>query len=147
MRNLLLIFIVSAVSACSVLDPDVPTINQNNQDGLLTEDIELFLPDATLEEAQDGVKPVEADFTINNAGNEVDENMFLELTNLSQNASSWHWDFGNGQTSTERNPKFSYPIHGIYPITLTVKDKWGNSHSTTKEILVLCVFGGGGHEE
>ena len=34
--------------------------------------------------------------------------------------STWAWDFGDGQTSTEQNPVHQYAQTGIYPVTLTI---------------------------
>ncbi|HMM11183.1 MAG TPA: choice-of-anchor J domain-containing protein [Bacteroidales bacterium] len=44
----------------------------------------------------------------------------VELTNKSLNATSYLWDFGNGETSTEENPTVYYYQSGQYTITLTV---------------------------
>lgn len=44
----------------------------------------------------------------------------VELTNKSLNATSYLWNFGNGQTSTEENPTVYYYQSGQYNITLTV---------------------------
>jgi PKD repeat protein len=41
------------------------------------------------------------------------------LTNLSLNATSYLWDFGNGQTSTEMNPAVQYDTIGTFTVTLT----------------------------
>ena len=38
--------------------------------------------------------------------------------NKSQNATKFHWDFGNGNTSDEKNPVFVYALAGNYTITL-----------------------------
>lgn len=35
---------------------------------------------------------------------------------------SWHWDFGDGATSTERNPSHQYQSEGNYEICLTVSN-------------------------
>ncbi|MBK6266028.1 PKD domain-containing protein [Marivirga sp. S37H4] len=42
----------------------------------------------------------------------------VNFVNASENAESWLWDFGNGQTSTVKNPKITFEP-GIYSITLT----------------------------
>ena len=41
------------------------------------------------------------------------------------NIISYHWDFGDGTTSTEQNPAHFYNQKGIYPVTLTVVDVKG----------------------
>lgn len=35
-------------------------------------------------------------------------------------AKSYAWDFGDGETSTEKNPTHVFPVKGTYPITVTV---------------------------
>lgn len=37
------------------------------------------------------------------------------------------WNFGDGKTSTEQNPKYKYKETGVYSATLTVTDSLGNS--------------------
>jgi len=49
---------------------------------------------------------------------------------------SWYWEFGDGETSTEQNPKHMYPDDGTYLINLTVTDDDGATNKTTKIILV-----------
>ena len=50
------------------------------------------------------------------------------LTNNSSNATSYQWNFGDGTTSTEKNPTHRYNGKGVYKITLTAKN---NSKSNT----------------
>lgn len=51
---------------------------------------------------------------------------------------SWFWDFGDGNTSTEQNPKHQFPVKGTYNITLTVTDSYdGTTDNITKSITVL----------
>ena len=49
---------------------------------------------------------------------------------------SYHWDFGDGTTSTEQNPKHAYDHHGNYTATFTVTDADGNSSSDTASVVV-----------
>ena len=58
-----------------------------------------------------------ASFTTNNNGCEGP----CEITfiNQSLNASSYHWDFGDGQTSTAIHPQHVYQSAGSYTVTLT----------------------------
>ncbi|NLX72156.1 MAG: PKD domain-containing protein [Bacteroidales bacterium] len=39
---------------------------------------------------------------------------------LSTNAVSWWWDFGDGMLSEERNPSYEYREEGVYDVALTV---------------------------
>ncbi|MDY0143450.1 MAG: FISUMP domain-containing protein [Bacteroidales bacterium] len=42
------------------------------------------------------------------------------FTDLSEiNATTWHWDFGDGNTSTEQNPTHTYQTEGVFTVSLT----------------------------
>jgi hypothetical protein len=45
----------------------------------------------------------------------------LAFTNLSVNADTYSWDFGDGATSTVTNPTHVYPSNGNFSVTLTAK--------------------------
>ncbi|MEO0724788.1 MAG: PKD domain-containing protein, partial [Bacteroidota bacterium] len=45
------------------------------------------------------------------------------ITNLSQNATGYFWDFGNGETSMEENPSVTYDEPGTYTITLSATNE------------------------
>ncbi len=49
---------------------------------------------------------------------------------------SWHWNFGDGTTSTSRNPTHSYDDDGRYTVVLTVTDNDGGQDSKSKSITV-----------
>lgn len=54
----------------------------------------------------------------------------VTFTNESLNAAGYHWDFGNGQTSTEKDPTVQFDTPGLYYVTLTctpVNDVYYNS--------------------
>lgn len=52
---------------------------------------------------------------------------------------SYHWDFGDGSAaSTEKSPQHSYAAAGTYPVTLTVTDSLGGSHSATVQLKVAA---------
>jgi PKD repeat protein len=46
----------------------------------------------------------------------------VQFQNMSENAISYLWDFGDGNTSTEANPSYTYTTNGVYNITLTAFD-------------------------
>jgi parallel beta-helix repeat protein len=49
---------------------------------------------------------------------------------------SWHWDFGNGETSIEQNPIYTYENAGNYTVILTVTDDKGNTTEDTTWALI-----------
>ena len=49
---------------------------------------------------------------------------------------SWNWDFGDGETSTEENPIHLYDEEGPYTVTLTVESDFGCTNTTTIDILM-----------
>ena len=52
---------------------------------------------------------------------------FTDLTQSDTNIMTWNWDLGNGSTSTQQNPTFTYNGNGTthYDIVLTVTDTFG----------------------
>ena len=53
-----------------------------------------------------------------------------QLTNTSTDATSYFWDFGDGNTSTDPNPTHVYADTGDYVITLTVTGPCGTDMTT-----------------
>jgi len=62
--------------------------------------------------------PVSVSFTADKT-NSCAAPLTVQFTNNSQNATSYLWDFGDGNTSTEQNPSHDYAALGVYDITLT----------------------------
>lgn len=50
---------------------------------------------------------------------QFDINQEIQFTNASEDAETFTWSFGDGTTSTEKNPKKTYTDPGIYTVTLT----------------------------
>jgi hypothetical protein len=50
---------------------------------------------------------------------------------------SWAWDFGDGSTSTERNPVHTYAVRGDYTVTLTVTDSQGLTGTRSQVVSAL----------
>lgn len=57
-------------------------------------------------------------------------NLSVQFNDLSTgNPSSWSWDFGDNQTSTEQNPSHNYTSTGNYTVSLTATNVVGNNTS------------------
>ena len=60
----------------------------------------------------------------------------IQFTDLSQNATGWCWDFGDGNNSTQRNPVHEYTDPGIYSVNLTASNENGtDSRLTTITVM------------
>jgi gliding motility-associated-like protein len=77
---------------------------------------------------------VNADFTI--TPSEGTAPLSTTITNLSQNATSYDWNFGNGFTSIETNPSVSYPYEGTYMVWLIATSSLGCTDSVHKIVIV-----------
>jgi PKD repeat protein len=57
----------------------------------------------------------------------------------SYNPTSWAWDFGDNETSTEQNPVHTYEKAGNYTVTLTVTNNYGSDTETRTESFETLV--------
>ncbi len=64
----------------------------------------------------------------------------ISFSNLSTDAVSFIWDFGDGTTSTNINPTHIYNIPGYYDVTLIATSGMG-CNDTTKKIAYIAVPG------
>ena len=71
-----------------------------------------------------------ADFSLDDLTPGIDQT--IEFLSLSGGATpmQYRWDFGDGTTSTDRNPTHQYPEIGTYEVTLTVENAFGIEEST-----------------
>lgn len=60
----------------------------------------------------------------------------ITFTNISNDAESYSWDFGNGEMSTLVNPVITYSENGTYTVRLTAYDQNGNS-STFEDTFII----------
>lgn len=69
---------------------------------------------------------------------DVSETNFLEVsfTNFSKNATSYTWDFGDGETSSEENPTHVYDATGSYTVKLTAENSSGASADFSQDITL-----------
>jgi len=68
--------------------------------------------------------PIIANFTQQPIGSDPGSFSFSDTS--SGNVAKWFWDFGDGTTSTERNPQHEYAAPGCYQVSLAVTDFYGN---------------------
>ncbi len=59
------------------------------------------------------------------------------FTDLSQAASSWLWNFGDGGTSTEENPTYTYNTMGVYTVTLTATNEFGSDIKVKTDYITV----------
>ncbi|WP_095644615.1 PKD domain-containing protein, partial [Methanosarcina spelaei] len=50
----------------------------------------------------------------------------VQFTDLSENATDWTWDFGDGSSAAEQNPVHTYTSAGSYTVNLTVSNADGS---------------------
>jgi len=48
---------------------------------------------------------------------------------------SWHWNFGDGTTSTAQNPFHTYTKEGIFTVSLDTMNRYGEGHSTRAGLI------------
>jgi len=99
-------------------------------DVLVTKENEVINPDFYAD-VLFGDKPLEVQF-------------FDETTSLSDSITSWYWDFGDGETSSQSSPVHSYTEIGKKTVKLTVTDKFGFT-ATQKKYNYIDVASGGGN--
>lgn len=84
------------------------------------------------------IKPPVANFAFTPANPKAGQT--VQFTDQSTDADgtiqAWAWEFGDGTTSTERNPQHQYAKDGTYTVKLTVTDNDGLSHTASKQITV-----------
>ncbi len=73
-----------------------------------------------------------------------DINYEVRFTNTSIRAAGFHWDFGNGNTSSEENPVEVFTEDGVYEVTLTITPEnelhYNNLIKTERMSLVSTLF-------
>ncbi len=81
--------------------------------------------------------PPTANFTGSPTSGEVP--LTVNFTDQSTGATSWSWDFGDTETSSQQNPSHQYADAGTYTVALTVTNACGSDTETkTDYITVTC---------
>lgn len=62
--------------------------------------------------------------------------------NLSENATEFFWDFGDGTTSTEESPSHAFTEEGFYDITLIASNGFGCSDTLFRSAEIEAISGG-----
>lgn len=63
----------------------------------------------------------------------------VRFTDQSSGAVSWLWDFGDGTSSTERNPSKEYTALGRFDVSLTITSRNGCTNTLVKKEFVKLV--------
>jgi len=109
----------------------------NLQEGTYT----VYIKDATAcvksatVDVYSNMPPITANFTY--LPNDVNKEDTVQFINMSNNATSWSWTFGDGSSATTENPQHVYDENSSYDVTLTVTNQHGTA-SKTKTIGVGC---------
>lgn len=63
----------------------------------------------------------------------------VDFSNESTGGTSYDWDFGDGDNSTDMSPSHVYAEDGAYEVVLTVTNDWGCTQTFTTTINILGV--------
>ncbi|MGD1844674.1 MAG: PKD domain-containing protein [Salibacteraceae bacterium] len=83
--------------------------------------VETRLDDFSIDIGQGTIPPTAAFTHAKDPGNYLQ----VDFTNTSINATSYDWDFGDGNTSTDASPTHTYAMDGSYTVTLTASNPAG----------------------
>ena len=61
----------------------------------------------------------------------------ITFTNQTEEAETYLWEFGDGETSTELSPDHRYMSSGTYTVKLTATNAKGKSGSREQQVTVL----------
>ena len=61
---------------------------------------------------------------------------FTDTSTDDGTVSSWSWDFGDTNTSTDQNPEHTYAAPGTYAVQLIVTDDLGATDTTSQDVTV-----------
>ncbi|MEO6818157.1 MAG: PKD domain-containing protein [Ginsengibacter sp.] len=65
------------------------------------------------------------------------ENTFTQYDNKSFNADTYTWDFGDGEKSTDKNPRHIFPATGTYNVCLSAMNSFGCADTTCAEVKAI----------
>jgi len=83
---------------------------------------------------------LDAEFSANQASGNPP--LTVQFTDLStQSPTSWHWDFGDGDTSVLQNPEHTYAVEGLYTVKLTASNNMETNTEIKEDYIQVGPFG------
>ena len=81
-------------------------------------------------------------FTYSPVNPTVDDTVTFNDTSIDIDGTitSWHWDFGDGDTSIERNTIHQFQDNLTFTVTLNVTDNIGANSSLTKQVITRIIY-------
>jgi len=81
-------------------------------------------------------------FTYSPVNPTVDDTVTFNDTSIDVDGTitSWYWDFGDGDTSTERNVTHQFQDNVTFTVTLNVTDNIGANSSLTKQVITRIIY-------
>jgi len=108
------------------------TFSASNYDTVVVNNVSATIDDITVINVQMSTSSSAVDFT---ADNQTSCSGVINFSTSTTGFSSFHWDFGDGTTSTEQNPSHLYPTEGTYTVKL-IFEICGVTDSLTKTDFV-----------
>lgn len=99
-----------------------------------TEDLEVIILEEELKANFDFV--VEGTDIRGDAEGGIFPDDVIALSDLSDQAVIWEWDFGDGSSSSSQNPTHVFGKKGVYQISLTIANELGCQASFSKELAI-----------
>lgn len=85
---------------------------------------------------ENAVEPPDANFTSDVTSGDIP--FTVVFTDTSTNSpTSWLWDFGDDETSTDQNPEHEYDAGGTYTVSLTATNVGGSDTETKTDYIVV----------
>ena len=77
--------------------------------------------------------------TLFTTSTKANDNLSIVFRSYSTDAVSYLWDFGDGNTSTEANPNYTYETGGLYTVTLTTTSSDGLVAEASSQVAPMFV--------
>ena len=62
----------------------------------------------------------------------------VAFTDLStENPTAWEWNFGDGGTSTDQHPQYTYEAEGTYSVTLAARSASGGDTAVQVDLITV----------